>query len=63
MYLLGQPVPVEMDGHPLTDILLDPYKVTTSDAEVVRVDPETGLSVEETEEIKNRLKALGYLEE
>ncbi len=59
MYLLGQPVPVEMDGHPLTDILLDPHGVTMSDAEVRKVDPETGLSVEETEEIRESPESPG----
>ena len=63
MYLLGLPVSDDMDGKPLTDILVNPHPVSTaqSDGEI-KIDEETGLSPEETNEIKQRLSALGYLE-
>jgi predicted AlkP superfamily phosphohydrolase/phosphomutase len=63
MYLLGLPVPAEMDGKPLTDILIEPHPVRIAEeGEAISIDEETGLSPEETAEIKERLSALGYLE-
>ncbi len=63
MYLMGQPVPVEMDGQVLTDILEKPGEVTYAETAGADIDPETGLSTEEAEEVKDRLRGLGYLED
>ncbi len=62
MYLLGLPVPSEMDGHPLADMLDDPRPVEVVEADAPAVDPESGLTAEETAEIEDRLRGLGYLE-
>ena len=65
MYLLGMAVPGEMDGSPLQDILTDPHAVRISSSNedaALRIDPEMGLSEDETEQVKDRLRALGYLE-
>ncbi len=64
MYLMGLPVPPEMDGKPLVDILAQPYEAIYAEAgaHVQTLDPETGLTPDQTEEIKERLRGLGYLE-
>lgn len=63
MYLMGLPVPAEMDGHALTDILQEAPQVTIEETEgQLVVDPETGLTAEQTAEIEDRLRGLGYLE-
>ncbi len=62
LHLMGQPVPAEMDGKVLADALspgLPPVRYARS---VGGPDgPETGLSEEDTAEIEDRLRALGYL--
>ncbi len=63
MYLLGLPVPPEMDGKPLTDILAQPHEPVYAEVGAsYAIDPETGLTPEQTAEIEERLRGLGYLE-
>lgn len=62
MHLLGLPVPEAMDGRVLTEIMTDPGEVVIGAGNAFEVDIETGLSDEETAEIEDRLRALGYLD-
>ncbi len=62
MHLMGLPVPEVMDGRPLTEVMEERREVVYSTADEIAVDVETGLSAEETAEIEDRLRALGYLD-
>ncbi|HEY75772.1 MAG TPA: hypothetical protein G4O00_06280 [Thermoflexia bacterium] len=68
LYLGGQPVPSYMDGRVLTD-LLEPQFVEDQPPQSVQMEPlgypmtaGENLTPEESEEILERLKGLGYLE-
>ena len=65
LYLLGHPVPNDMDGKLLND-LIDPAELAarppeTLDAESKDGETGTGLSGSEQEEIREKLMGLGYL--
>jgi predicted AlkP superfamily phosphohydrolase/phosphomutase len=65
MYLLGHPVPVEMDGRVMGEALKDnhlanhPIRFTSTASK--QADEDTGLSATEEELITERLRGLGYL--
>jgi len=69
LYLMNLPVPDDMDGRVLTDALTTSRPVEYRPAgpsAALRTGPpgdeaEAGLSVEETAEVEERLRALGYL--
>ena len=67
LHLMGLPVPEPMDGRPLLEILEDPSSVRYVESSALAassptVDPESQLTPEETAEIEERLRNLGYLE-
>jgi arylsulfatase A-like enzyme len=67
LYLLGEPVPREMDGRVLSEIIEEDfleaheieYRAEDADSSV---DDESAYSAEEEEIIHERLKGLGYME-
>ena len=69
LHLMGLPVPDDIDGHVLTDALTTSHPVKRRPAgpsAALRTSPagdeaETNLSAEETAEVEDRLRALGYL--
>lgn len=65
LYLLGLPVPEDMDGRVLTEIIapdhLATHPVTYGSATAASVSEE-GYSSEEVESVREQLRALGYLE-
>jgi len=65
LYLLGQPVPEDMNGRVLTEIIepdyLADHPVTYSEATAGAASGE-GYSAEEAESIREQLRALGYIE-
>ncbi len=65
LHLLGLPVPRDMDGRVLTGLLDEEFAasrpVRYSDEEQVPGISGTGLSEEEAEEVKDRLRSLGYV--
>jgi predicted AlkP superfamily phosphohydrolase/phosphomutase len=68
LYALGQPVPMNMDGHVLEDVFrpnfLASHAVSVADAqEVVAREGDDVYSEEEAAAIRSRLQDLGYLEE
>lgn len=62
MYLLGLPVPAEMDGRALQEILETPHEVAIAETDEQALNAETGLTAAQTAEIEERLRSLGYLE-
>lgn len=65
LYLLGHPVPDDMDGK-VIDGLIDPEELARRPIEVMKTvaqeaDDSDGLSEEEEEELRQRLEGLGYL--
>jgi predicted AlkP superfamily phosphohydrolase/phosphomutase len=60
LHLAGLPVKSEMDGRVLTDILEVPAPVRYEEAQTDLVQ-EAGLSADETAEVEERLRGLGYL--
>jgi len=58
---MNLPVPDDMDGHVLTDALTTSRPVEYRPAGPPGDEAEAGLSVEETAEVEERLRALGYL--
>jgi predicted AlkP superfamily phosphohydrolase/phosphomutase len=61
LHLLGQPVPGDMDGRPLLELFEQPGEVVIREvAEQVAPDDQD-LTPEETAEIEDRLRQLGYL--
>jgi predicted AlkP superfamily phosphohydrolase/phosphomutase len=66
LYLMGYPVPDDMDGRVLTEILkdgiTDTYPVQTEPAGAFEEDSRRDYTEEEEEKIRTRLKALGYIE-
>ncbi|MEA3336849.1 MAG: alkaline phosphatase family protein [Chloroflexota bacterium] len=66
LHLLGQPVPVEMDGRVLSEVLADAdsARVSTATLEELGLDGtgiERGYSDEEADYVRERLAGLGYL--
>ena len=60
LHLLGQPVRSEMDGRVLTEILETPSHIRYTEAQP-DLSQETGLDRDETAEVEERLRSLGYL--
>jgi hypothetical protein len=60
LHLMELPVPADMDGRVLTEVLTSSRPVERK-ASPVGDDAEVGLSAEETAEVEERLRALGYL--
>jgi predicted AlkP superfamily phosphohydrolase/phosphomutase len=60
LHLLGQPVRSEMDGRVLTEILETPSRIRYTEAQP-DLFQETGLDRDETVEVEERLRSLGYL--
>ena len=60
LHLLGQPVRSEMDGRVLTEILETPSRIRYTEAQP-DLSQETGLDRDETAEVEERLRSLGYL--
>lgn len=65
LYLMGLPVPSDLDGHvltaPLSDQLLSSSEIMQGDALGAREQLVPDYTEEESEEVKERLRALGYL--
>jgi len=61
LHLMGLPVPDDMDGRVLTSMLSVDRPVTYEHAVAKEAGLETGLSAEESAEVEDRLRALGYL--
>ena len=67
LYLLGEPIPKDMDGRALTEIVEEDFRKTHEikyrEVEADSpVDEESGYSAEEEEIIHERLKGLGYMD-
>jgi hypothetical protein len=67
LHLLGQPVPEDMDGRVLTEILTDEFK-GSNPVRIAHCSSErdgsrggTDLTGDESSEIRDRLRELGYL--
>jgi predicted AlkP superfamily phosphohydrolase/phosphomutase len=60
LHLAGLPVKSEMDGRVLTDILEMPAPVRYEEAQT-GIAQEAGLTADETAEVEERLRSLGYL--
>jgi hypothetical protein len=66
LHSLGSPVPADMDGRALEEIFTEEYmrdnpiRLTDAVTDEVRA-PESDLSDEESEEIRERLRGWGYL--
>jgi predicted AlkP superfamily phosphohydrolase/phosphomutase len=61
LHLMGLPVPGEMDGRVLTDVLSTSRPVKRAAASRDPQGDDAELSAEETAEVEDRLRALGYL--
>lgn len=65
LYLMGLPVPSDLDGHvltaPLSDQLLRSSEIMQGEALGAREQLVPDYTEEESEEVKERLRALGYL--
>lgn len=61
LHLLGLPVPADMDGQVLTSLLTLARPVEIEEVAPVELDAEAGLSAEDSAEVENRLRSLGYL--
>ena len=61
LHLMGLPVPADMDGHVLTETLSTSRPVERHSASPASGDADAGLSAEETAEVEDRLRSLGYL--
>jgi arylsulfatase A-like enzyme len=61
MHLMGQPVPRRMDGRVLTEIFNDPGEITYLDDDAETVGDSQALSDEDTAQVEERLRSLGYL--
>jgi predicted AlkP superfamily phosphohydrolase/phosphomutase len=61
LHLMGLPVPDDMDGRVLTETLTTPRPVEFRAVSVDDAGAEAGLSEEESTEVEERLRALGYL--
>jgi predicted AlkP superfamily phosphohydrolase/phosphomutase len=61
LHLMGLPVPEDMDGHVLAEALTSSRPIEYSAVGAADESIEVGLSPEETAEVEDRLRALGYL--
>ena len=61
LHIMGLPVPDDMDGRVLTDILAHTEPVTYEQTKDADPAHETGFSAEEAAQVEERLRALGYL--
>ena len=61
LHLMGLPVPDDMDGRVLTEALSTSRPVERQSASLADEEANAGLSAEETAEVEDRLRALGYL--
>jgi arylsulfatase A-like enzyme len=61
LHMMGLPVPDDMDGRVLTEALSTSHPVEHRPASPEGGDAAAGLSAEETTEVEDRLRALGYL--
>ena len=61
LHLMGLPVPDDMDGRVLTSLLSSDRPVVYEHVDREAVAAEEGLSAEESAEVEDRLRALGYL--
>ena len=61
LHLMGLPVPDDMDGRVLTEALSTSRPVERGAASLATEEGSAGLSAEETAEVEDRLRALGYL--
>ncbi len=61
LHLMGLPVPDDMDGRVLTETLTSSHPVEFRSVSPDEAGAETGLSEEESTEVEDRLRALGYL--
>lgn len=61
LHVVGLPVPSDMDGNVLTSMLTLDRPVKYEQAEAKEAGSEAGLSAEETAEVEERLRSLGYL--
>jgi predicted AlkP superfamily phosphohydrolase/phosphomutase len=62
LHLLGQAVPMDMDGHVLQDLFTESQAVTMIEREKAVTESRHGLSGEAKADIEERLRLLGYLE-
>jgi predicted AlkP superfamily phosphohydrolase/phosphomutase len=67
LYLMGEPIPDDMDGAPMYDALDDSYiaahpAASSEPMEYVPVGSVTGYSADDEEKIGERLRGLGYIE-
>ncbi len=62
LHLLGLPVPTDMDGHVLTEMLEQPEGVAYTEPADFAAPDDLALSEEERQQVEDRLKGLGYLE-
>src|SRR5262249_35489408 len=64
LYLLGHAVPDDMDGEVLTDMISDEFlranPINTTEGLAADRDLDVVFSDEESEEVRERLKSLGY---
>ncbi len=61
LHLMGLSVPDDMDGHVLTEALSTRRPIERHTVAAAAADDEAGLSADETSEVEERLRALGYL--
>jgi predicted AlkP superfamily phosphohydrolase/phosphomutase len=61
LHLLGHPVPRRMDGRVLTEIFRHPGEISYLDDEEESITESQSLSDEETAQVEERLRSLGYL--
>jgi predicted AlkP superfamily phosphohydrolase/phosphomutase len=61
LHLMGQPVPRRMDGRVLTEIFRAPTQVSYIDEVDETLSESQALSDEETAQVEERLRSLGYL--
>jgi predicted AlkP superfamily phosphohydrolase/phosphomutase len=61
LHLMGQPVPRRMDGRVLTEIFRAPSQVSYIDEVDETLSESQALSDEETAQVEERLRSLGYL--
>jgi arylsulfatase A-like enzyme len=61
LHLMGLPVPDDMDGRVLTDVLASSRPIEYQPASSAGEEADAGLSAEETAEVEERLRSLGYL--
>ena len=61
LHLMGLPVPDDMDGRVLAEALSSSRPVERGPASMAAGEADAGLSAEDTAEVEDRLRALGYL--